>query len=561
MRNKLLILGLAALSAASCQTDGSLGFNDDPEAVRINATLGGVFNATTDGASVRSNPTATDETSKAFNESDAIKVFTADQSDVTYTLNKDGKWMPSGTTYLKWTAKKMTFTAVYPATATAKTFNLPSPQGNLADIAKADYMFGSKECTYGGSEPISIPLDRKTARVIVEINEFDGQYSENEKKVTNVTINSAASGYKEGSASIGVTKITPFPGGTLGGVVGSTYTALVIPTKANASANFVELTDGKGRSAAVEGIPELEPGKSYLFKLKVNYNMVVISSVQVSAWGSDITIPGGDIGFEIEYMSIPATNPTFKMGSPESYTAASINEKPEHSVTLSAFRMSKCEITNAQYCSFLNANGIGADGKWTKTGKVYSDQVLVKSSDSDLSSDWGVNWKVDKWVPATNKDDFPVILVSWFGAKAFAEWVGGDLPTEAQWEYACRAGTTTPWATKNSDGSDLKDYAWYSSNSEEKTHAVGTTTHPNDFGLYDMHGNVIEWCNDWYGVDYYEDPKAKGPDPTGPSENGFHVVRGGYYDGDALSCRSAYRDGFLPDDKFVLTGFRVVVSY
>ena len=116
------------------------------------------------------------------------------------------------------------------------------------------------------------------------------------------------------------------------------------------------------------------------------------------------------------------------------------------------------------------------------------------------------------------------------------------MPTEAQWEYACRAGSTTRYCFGD-DESGLGEYAWYGENSGDKTHPVGEKK-PNAWGLYDMHGNVWEWCADWYDGGYY----AQSPtdDPTGPATGSFRVVRGGGWHYAAGCCRSAYRHGTRP---------------
>ena len=127
------------------------------------------------------------------------------------------------------------------------------------------------------------------------------------------------------------------------------------------------------------------------------------------------------------------------------------------------------------------------------------------------------------------------------------------LPTEAQWEYACRAGSTTRYCCGN-DGAQLGEYAWYNANSGYKTNPVGEKK-PNAWGLYDMHGNVWEWCQDWCNGWYY----AKSPldDPTGPTTGSDRVLRGGGWDSGARRCRSAYRYDFAPGDRSYFLGLRV----
>jgi formylglycine-generating enzyme required for sulfatase activity len=119
------------------------------------------------------------------------------------------------------------------------------------------------------------------------------------------------------------------------------------------------------------------------------------------------------------------------------------------------------------------------------------------------------------------------------------------LPTEAEWEYSCRAGTKTPFPFRSGD-TDIEKYAWFDKNSGGKTHPVGKKK-PNGFGLYDMMGNVFEWCGDWYAVDYYE--KSPSTDPTGPGEPDLRVIRGCDWTLDTVLLRSAYRNRSRPTDR------------
>ena len=161
--------------------------------------------------------------------------------------------------------------------------------------------------------------------------------------------------------------------------------------------------------------------------------------------------------------------------------------------------------------------------------------------------------------------DNPVENVSWDDAVEFcrrlselpAEKAAGNvyrLPTEAEWEYACRAGTTTKYSFGD-DESELRDHAWCSENSDVQTHRVGSKK-PNAWGLYDMHGNVWEWCQDWHG-DY---PSVSVTDPSGVTSGSFRVFRGGGWGTAAEFCRSAQRALGEPSFPYPGGGFRVCLS-
>jgi formylglycine-generating enzyme required for sulfatase activity len=129
------------------------------------------------------------------------------------------------------------------------------------------------------------------------------------------------------------------------------------------------------------------------------------------------------------------------------------------------------------------------------------------------------------------------------------------LPTEAEWEYACRAETETAYSFKEVD--KLGDYAWYYANSEAHTHPVGQKK-PNDWGLYDMHGNVYEWCQDYWYDDY---PANSVADPKGPDNGKYRVLRGGSWNHRAEDLRSANRHGSFPGYLSFNNGFRVARDF
>ncbi|MEZ4524627.1 MAG: formylglycine-generating enzyme family protein [Desulfobacterales bacterium] len=157
-------------------------------------------------------------------------------------------------------------------------------------------------------------------------------------------------------------------------------------------------------------------------------------------------------------------------------------------------------------------------------------------------------------------DDCPVETVSWDDVNEFVillnRKAGTDrfrLPTEAEWEYACRAGSETAYCFGD-DHRHLGKYAWFDRNSGEKTHPVAQKK-PNAWGLYDMHGNVCEWCQDWY--DYYSEMTVT--DPVGDSSGYRRIFRGGSWKFDAQRSRSAYRGRVYPDTRHPVLGFRLVL--
>lgn len=239
---------------------------------------------------------------------------------------------------------------------------------------------------------------------------------------------------------------------------------------------------------------------------------------------------------------------TFTMGSPETEAERHSNET-QHSVTLSAFRMSKYEITNEQYAAFLNAKNIGGDGLYA--AGAYPTKTLISASWDGF--DWGLHYSGSQWIPITGYESSPVICVTWYGATEYASYVGGTLPTEAQWEYACRAGTTTTFNTGNFLTNLQANYGWDIFTG--KTQTVGSYS-ANAYELYDMHGNVREWCSDWdNGTTYSSAPQTN---PIGPATGSGHIVRGGGWEDYADHCRSAERNSSSAEYYSVDLGFRVV---
>lgn len=225
----------------------------------------------------------------------------------------------------------------------------------------------------------------------------------------------------------------------------------------------------------------------------------------------------------IEFIDMPGG--TFTMGSPAAEEGRK-NDEVQHQVTLSAFKMSKYPVTYEQYDLFCEATG--------------------------RTKPWGFR-----------RGNLPVTQVTWHDANAFAEWMGCRLPTEAQWEYAARANTTTPFYTgdcltseqANFDGEQPYANCGKGKNRNEPL-PVGSFP-PNAFGLYDMHGNIWQWCSDWYD-EYNVEDKVN---PAGPKTGTRKVNRGGGWHDPAWRCRSACRGGGnSPDTKGTGISFRLVKS-
>ena len=247
---------------------------------------------------------------------------------------------------------------------------------------------------------------------------------------------------------------------------------------------------------------------------------------------------------------------TFTMGSPSTEPERN-NDESQHQVTLSGFYISEYTITNEQYCLFLNETGVSPNER----GEVFSGNLILVSSSS-----WGVRYSNNEWHPAAGYANYPIMNVSWYGAKAFCDWAGGRLPTEAEWEYTCRAGTTTPFNTGNNLTTSQANYdGRYPYNGNITGTYIGHTQPvgsyaSNAWGLYDMHGNLLEWCSDWYGANYGPTSVTNPQGPNTADMNTGRVIRGGWWGGEAGHCRSASRD-YAGSGGIGAISFRLVTSF
>ena len=225
----------------------------------------------------------------------------------------------------------------------------------------------------------------------------------------------------------------------------------------------------------------------------------------------------------VSFTMIGVEGGTFTMGSPDSDSDAYDSEKPAHQVTLSSYYIGETEVTQELWKAVMGSNPSNFTG--------------------DLQR--------------------PVEQVTWNDCQTFIsklnELTGESfrLPTEAEWEYAARGGKESR-GYKYSGSNTIGDVAWCNSNSSSTTHAVKTKK-PNELGVYDMGGNVYEWCSDWYNSSYYS--SCTGNNPTGPSSGSFRVLRGGSWGRDAGYCRVAYRSGIFPGYGNSDYGFRLSLQF
>ena len=262
----------------------------------------------------------------------------------------------------------------------------------------------------------------------------------------------------------------------------------------------------------------------------------------------DETIPGTDVTFRM----IPVSGGTFTMGSDDKEEGRNTDEGPSFKVTIDPFWMGQNEVTWQEYKIYMSAcelfQTLQASGKRVITDENKADAITAPSA------------LYDPTMTFTNGEDplQPAVTMSQFAARQYTGWLSGltarfyRLPSEAEWEYACRAGTTTPWSS-GSDSGKLADVAWISENSDDTTHQVGTKT-PNEWGFHDMHGNAAEWVVDeLVESGYLRASSLKQPvDWTAtiewPQNLSPRIVRGGAYYDEPDQCRSACRRGSEDED-------------
>jgi formylglycine-generating enzyme required for sulfatase activity len=250
-------------------------------------------------------------------------------------------------------------------------------------------------------------------------------------------------------------------------------------------------------------------------------------------------IPGSKVTFEM----VPIPGGAFLMGSPESEKDRQADEGPQHPVAIRPFWMGKLEVTWDEYDLYREEAGVRSRDDSRKQLKAGTDAVT------------GPTPPYEDPTFGHGRDGMPAIALTHRAVMEYCYWLSKKtgktyrLPTEAEWEWACRAGTTTPYSF-GADPKKLGEFAWYNENADDKPHKVGQKK-PNPWGLYDIHGNVAEWCIDHFDKGYYQ--KLPGDKLTlepvlVPTERRYsHVVRGGSWTESAEKARSAARNGSNKD--------------
>ena len=339
-----------------------------------------------------------------------------------------------------------------------------------------------------------------------------------------------SAGNVSGGATITITGayLALTTGITVGGAMATNVTVanpttLIAVTPPGVPGNADVVITGVHGTITVPGgfsyVSTVVPSWAILVEASPSPTMVTDATMRAAITATGLAWRVRDTATQMEMLLVPPG--TFAMGCTASNRYSCIfNEIPTHSVTLTqAFYMGRYEVTQSQWMAKMALNPSFFQGA------NYPD--------------------------AANR---PVEIVSWDTIQGYLNATGMRLPSEAEWEFACRAGTTTAFNNGSSDDATIGTIAWYYFNSGGQTHVVGGKA-PNALGLYDMAGNVAEWVNDWMGSTYYS--VSPSTNPLGPVSGTFRVIRGGSYDNVTNELRSSSRHSAAPYQSWTQTGFRV----
>lgn len=253
---------------------------------------------------------------------------------------------------------------------------------------------------------------------------------------------------------------------------------------------------------------------------------------------------------------IPASS--FIMGKSPGYP----NEGPPHKVYLDDYWIGKYEVTNKQFCEFLNSIKSGVSIVEYGDKVYYHGNRFYELLGGDRWKD-RIKWDGRKFYVVPGYENHPVVFVSWYGARAYCRWAGLRLPTEAEWEKAAKGNTQRkyPWGDEEPDEGGVYrcNYDEEAEDGFRETSPVGYfKDYPSPYGCYDMAGNVYEWCNDWYDGNYYSHSPSK--NPKGPITGKERVMRGGSWGNEPSYIRCVHRAWREPFITSRHIGFRVASS-
>lgn len=497
--------------------------------------------------------------------------------NVKYNAAPSGALSPAGTPVYYPRTAKVDFIALYPysdkGTGNGKItpdYKYEISVANQSQQEKIDVLYAKATEQERSKTPVALQFSHVLSKIKFDIKLGDGLAGLTADKITAVTLygmpTSATLSLQDGTLTPGTPgniaaakEAKPSAGFT------ATFTALVPPQAAVGMyirRIIVVTVNGEKYTGAIPDVHGYANNEMYIYPVTVQKSGITIGKPTIAKWKDKDhgTGTANEVINDVEVVRIPAG--TFQMGSPNTDTDARANEKPRHWVRLTKdFYLGKYEVTRMQYAEFLNATGVAntvVEGYIMANVEGHGEQKLFKVNDWGWTPTW--NNATGRWEA---EEDYPMIYVTWYGAKAYADWVGGRLPTEAEWEYACRAGTTTIYSF-GGDASMLGDYAVYEDNQVGDGPSRVGTKMPNPWGLYDMHGNVFEWCMDNGG-------NANSNYPTAPTEaeavvnpqvteGNSRVYRGGSWYHQANNSRSAYRTFSIPGNAVGHIGFRVAFS-
>lgn len=254
--------------------------------------------------------------------------------------------------------------------------------------------------------------------------------------------------------------------------------------------------------------------------------------------------------FNDSLLMVKVEEGSFEMGS----NNGNDNEKPVHSVNISSFYISKYELSVGEFKAFVKDTNYKTTAEKEGFSNFWDGKEWIKQK--------GLNWEFDENgnLRSDSEDNHPVIHISWDDANEYCIWLSKKtgkhyrLPTEAEWEYAARGGKLNA-KDSFSGGNNINEVAWYVKNSGNTCHPVGRKA-ANALGIYDMAGNVWEWCSDWYDEKSYS--KSVNNQPISAENADRKVLRGGAFSSDSKLCSPTFRFCFLPSEHYGNLGFRIV---